>query len=157
MYREFLRERKLSRISHVNSIFKQLDTALVGVVLVGVVHWVTIRYRWVTIRYRTSGRGALGYRKFTKVFSTNIYFQVICESSLHKSSPIYTVLQLPYTALTLQKPRMVTVLQPFQPRLHYSLKTLISSKPRMRRKNRHVHAVRPRIHVCTYVRTEKYN
>ena len=64
------------RFLHENIFSSKLDT-----VLVGVVHWVTIRYRpsgcgalgypldtmlvgvvhWVTIRYRASGRGALGY------------------------------------------------------------------------------------------------
>ena len=29
------------------------------------------------ITYRASGRGALGYRKFAKVFSAKIYFQAI--------------------------------------------------------------------------------
>ena len=83
------------------------------------------------------------------VFKLNkIIAEVFTSSNKNRTTLLYT-----YTAFTLQKPRMVTVLQPFQPRLHHSLKTQISSKPRMRRKNRHqnrhVHAVHPRIHVRT--------
>ena len=48
-------------VSPRKSIFKQLDTVLVGVV------------RWVTIRYCASGRGALGYRKFINVFCENLF------------------------------------------------------------------------------------
>ena len=39
------------------------------------------------IRYRASGRGALGYRKFAKVFSAKIYFQAIRESFLPRKKP----------------------------------------------------------------------
>ena len=49
--------------------FKQLDTALVGVV------------------HCASGRGALGYRKFGENLSAKIYFQAICESFLLHKNP----------------------------------------------------------------------
>ena len=39
------------------------------------------------IRYRASGCGALGYHKFTKVFSAKIYFQAIRESFLPRKKP----------------------------------------------------------------------
>ena len=38
-------------------------------------------------RYRASGRGALGYHKFAKVFSAKIYFQAIHESFLPRKKP----------------------------------------------------------------------
>ena len=108
----------LRKFSPRKSIFKQLDTALVGVVhwvtansrkfsprksifkqldtaLVGVVHWVTANSRKFSPRKSifkqldtalvVSGRGALGYRKFTKVFSVKIYFQAIRESFLPRN------------------------------------------------------------------------
>ena len=40
------------------------------------------RYWERAIRYRASGHGALGYCKFSKVFSAKIYFQAIHESFL---------------------------------------------------------------------------
>ena len=39
------------------------------------------------IRYRASGRGALGYRKFAKILSAKIYFQAIHKSFLSRKKP----------------------------------------------------------------------
>ena len=90
----FFRGRKLSRIlrfcgdsrklSPLKSIFKQLDTVLVGVML-GYHKFVKVlsaKIYFQAIRYRASGRGALDYCKFAKVFSAKIYFQAICERFL---------------------------------------------------------------------------
>ena len=43
------------------------------------------------IRYRASGRGALGYRKFAKVFSAKICFQAIRVNFLQRKKPTVTV------------------------------------------------------------------
>ena len=74
------------KFSPRKSIFKQLDTALVGVV-----YWVTANSRKVfsakiyfqAIRYRASGRGALGYCKFAKSFLRENLFS----SNSRKFSP----------------------------------------------------------------------
>ena len=64
-----------------------LDTVLVGVV------------HWVTIRYRASGHDAWAYCKSVKVFSAKIYFQANCNvfSCVKTSYAVYNVhVHVPY-------------------------------------------------------------
>ena len=64
-----------------------------------------------------------------------------------------------YTAFTLQKSRMVTVLQPFHGTVPAPF-TLFAQNTNFfqtthAQKNRHVHAVRPRIHVRTCAQLQR--